>query len=88
MHQNNQADPQTYLHRIGRTGRFGRVGVSISLICSKRDFVAMTAISEYFKVEMTGLNTNDWDQIETVVKKIIKSSRADANYSQGEEIQM
>lgn len=88
MVQNYQADPQTYLHRIGRTGRFGRVGVSISLICNKRDFDAMTAISEYFKVEMTGLNTNDWDEIETVVKKIIKSSRADANYSKGEEIQM
>ncbi len=48
----------------------------------------MRAISDYFKVEMTGLNTNDWDQIETVVKRIIKSSRADANYSQGGEIQM
>lgn len=22
------ADPETYLHRIGRTGRFGRVGVA------------------------------------------------------------
>lgn len=88
MNQNGEADPQTYLHRIGRTGRFGRVGVSITLIGSNRDFKAMSAISEYFKVEMTGLNTNDWDEIETVVKRIIKSSRADANYNQGQEIQM
>ena len=25
-------DPETYLHRIGRTGRFGRIGVSISFV--------------------------------------------------------
>ena len=27
-----EADPDTYLHRIGRTGRFGRRGVAINLI--------------------------------------------------------
>lgn len=31
-------DPDTYLHRIGRTGRFGRKGVAINLIhVSRRD---------------------------------------------------
>ena len=82
------ADPQTYLHRIGRTGRFGRVGVSICLICGPRDWTAVRTIADYFQVEMTGLNTNDWDHIENVVKKIIKSSRAEANYNKGREDQM
>ena len=27
-------DPETYLHRIGRTGRFKRFGVSVNLITS------------------------------------------------------
>lgn len=27
-----EPDPDTYLHRIGRTGRFGRRGVAINLV--------------------------------------------------------
>lgn len=33
-----QGDPETYLHRIGRTGRFGRVGVSISFVSDKQSY--------------------------------------------------
>lgn len=29
------ADPETYLHRIGRTGRFGKKGTAITLIDSE-----------------------------------------------------
>ena len=33
--QNEQVvDPETYLHRIGRTGRFKRYGLSVNLITS------------------------------------------------------
>lgn len=38
-----QADPDTYLHRIGRTGRFGRRGVAINLIQVMRRFVFFLA---------------------------------------------
>ena len=88
MDLKGQADPQTYLHRIGRTGRFGRVGVSICLICGHRDYKACEEISQYFQINMTGLNTNDWDGIEKTVKKIIKSSRADADYNKSKEVTM
>ena len=87
MDQRGNADPQTYLHRIGRTGRFGRVGVSICLICGNRDWQAVQYIAQYFQVDMLGLDTADWDNIETMVKKIIKSTRADADYNKGSEMQ-
>jgi superfamily II DNA/RNA helicase len=29
LNRRNKADPETYLHRIGRTGRFGRKGVGM-----------------------------------------------------------
>lgn len=32
MGYSREADPDTYLHRIGRTGRFGRRGVAINLV--------------------------------------------------------
>ncbi|CAM9627740.1 unnamed protein product, partial [Hapterophycus canaliculatus] len=36
MGYSREADPDTYLHRIGRTGRFGRRGVAINLIQVRR----------------------------------------------------
>ena len=75
-----RADPQTYLHRIGRTGRFGRVGVSISLISGPRSHRMIQEISDFFGVEMTSLPHNNWDKVEEVIKKVIKSSRAGANF--------
>lgn len=74
------ADPEVYLHRIGRTGRFGRVGVSISLIHGAQSHRMIQEISSYFGVTMTSLPHDDWDAIETIVKKVIKSSRAGANF--------
>lgn len=74
------ADPQVYLHRIGRTGRFGRVGVSISLVHGPRAHQMISQISDYFAVEMTALPYNDWDTVEEVIKKVIKSSRAGKDF--------
>ena len=67
-------DPSTYLHRIGRTGRFGRVGVSISFVHDKKSFETLVAIRKYFgDIEMTRLPTDDWDEVEKVVKKAMKN---------------
>ena len=74
------ADPQVYLHRIGRTGRFGRVGVSISLICGAKSHQMIAQISDYFGVQMTALPHEDWDEVEEVIKKVIKSSRAGKDF--------
>ena len=75
------ADPQTYLHRIGRTGRFGRIGVSISLISGRRSMAMIKEISDYFHIEMTPLPIDDWDLVENTIKKVIKSSRAGAKFN-------
>ena len=74
------ADPQVYLHRIGRTGRFGRVGVSISLVHGPNARRMIHEISDYFQVDMTSLPFNDWDTVEEVIKKVIKNSRAGKDF--------
>lgn len=74
------ADPQTYLHRIGRTGRFGRVGVAVTFVSSKSDWQKLMDISKYFNAEIQKVDTSDWDDLEEQVTKIIKSSRAGANF--------
>ncbi|KAL8673978.1 MAG: hypothetical protein Q9168_001621 [Polycauliona sp. 1 TL-2023] len=82
----DRADTQTYLHRIGRTGRFGRIGVSISLISGQRDVMIMNEIENYFAIKMQGLNHNDWDEVEAKIKAVLKSVRAQATYGRPSEI--
>lgn len=72
--KDGRADPSTYLHRIGRTGRFGRVGVSISFVHDKRSYDILMKIRDYFGgIEMTRVPTDDWDEVEKIVKKVIKN---------------
>lgn len=72
-------DPETYLHRIGRTGRFGRVGVAITFVHDKKSWQNLHSIANYFDVTPTQLPNKDWDMVEDIVKKVIKSSRAGTN---------
>ncbi len=37
-------------------------------------------IEEYFEVKMTSLPSDDWDKVEDVIKKVIKSSRAGKDF--------
>lgn len=80
------ADPQTYLHRIGRTGRFGRVGVAVTFVSNRHDWDKLMEIQRYFGTDMTKVKTDDWDELEEQVSKIIKSSRAGANWKDGATI--
>ncbi|KAF9935783.1 RNA helicase required for poly(A+) mRNA export [Mortierella alpina] len=45
-------DPVTYLHRIGRTGRFGRRGVCVNFIHDRISFEDLREIENYFKCEI------------------------------------
>lgn len=71
-----QADPETYLHRIGRTGRFGKVGVAVSFISDRRGWQQLNDIASHFKCSIDPLPTDDWEAVEEIVKKVIKSARA------------
>jgi len=66
-------DFETYLHRIGRTGRFGRVGVAITFIHDRETWEILRIIGEHFGVSIQAL-PEDWDKVEDTVKKIIKNS--------------
>ncbi|KAK6951309.1 hypothetical protein K445DRAFT_61480 [Daldinia sp. EC12] len=73
-------DTETYLHRIGRTGRFGRVGVSITFISDKKSFDALNAIAHDLEIDLVALKPDDWDETEAQVQRVIKSSRAQADF--------
>lgn len=42
-------DYETYLHRIGRTGRFGRKGTAINLVADQKSLQVLAAIEAHFK---------------------------------------
>jgi len=43
-------DYDTYLHRIGRTGRFGRKGTAINLVSDQKSIEVLAAIEAYFSL--------------------------------------
>jgi ATP-dependent RNA helicase DDX19/DBP5 len=75
----SEPDPETYLHRIGRTGRFGRVGVSISFVFDRKSYLALDKIAKHFSIDLVRLDADDWDKTEKIVQDVIKSSRAGTN---------
>ncbi|KAF9937197.1 RNA helicase required for poly(A+) mRNA export, partial [Modicella reniformis] len=86
MDRNNNADPVTYLHRIGRTGRFGRLGVSANFVHDYTSFGVLEAIQKHYNSKIHRVPTeldpadgsiNDqkaglWDRIEAYFKKVMK----------------
>ncbi|KAG7288660.1 RNA helicase required for poly(A+) mRNA export [Staphylotrichum longicolle] len=76
-----EPDAETYLHRIGRTGRFGRVGVSISFVYDRKSFEALSQIADFYGIDLIQLLPDDWDVTEKKVQEVIKSSRAKPDYA-------
>ncbi|SPQ22087.1 1f096a19-f267-440a-b2a3-019c21abfb58 [Thermothielavioides terrestris] len=76
-----EPDAETYLHRIGRTGRFGRVGVSISFVYDRKSFEALSQIADWYQIDLVQLSPDDWDLTEKKVQDVIKSSRARPEYA-------
>ncbi|XP_044727949.1 DEAD-box helicase Dbp80 [Chrysoperla carnea] len=66
MDVNRKADCETYLHRIGRTGRFGKPGIAINLIDSAESMAICNAIEEHFGKKIKYLDTEDSDEIEKI----------------------
>ncbi|GAA5807899.1 RNA helicase required for poly(A+) mRNA export [Mucor flavus] len=71
LDQRGQVDFEAYLHRIGRTGRFGRTGVSIILIDNKKSWEQMREIETHFSREIALVPTDDWQAVEKIFKEII-----------------
>ncbi|KAK5745707.1 RNA helicase required for poly(A+) mRNA export [Elasticomyces elasticus] len=68
-------DYETYLHRIGRTGRFGRVGAAVSFVHDRRSWQNLMTICKHFGTEPLRFDAENWDETEAKLKEIMKSSR-------------
>lgn len=66
MDMNRKADCETYLHRIGRTGRFGKAGIAINLIDSPQAMEICTDIEAHFGKKIQLLDIEDAEEIEKI----------------------
>ncbi|XP_077286524.1 putative ATP-dependent RNA helicase Dbp80 [Arctopsyche grandis] len=66
MDTEKQADCETYLHRIGRTGRFGKSGIAINLVDSPQAMNICQAIEQHFGKKIVILDTEDAEEIEKI----------------------
>jgi len=65
---NGAADCETYLHRIGRTGRFGKHGLAINLVDGPKSMAVMKEIERHFGKDIIKLDAEDVDEIEKLTK--------------------
>jgi len=65
-------DIDTYRHRIGRTGRFGRKGISINFVHDKKTWLQMEQIEKELGRKIMRIETNDLDEMEEKMKQALK----------------
>mmetsp|Transcript_91220 Transcript_91220/g.175632 ORF Transcript_91220/g.175632 Transcript_91220/m.175632 type:complete len:492 (+) Transcript_91220:52-1527(+) len=63
-----EPDFEVYMHRIGRTGRFGLRGVAVNLI-STHERQLMESIKNYYKCSITELS-GDAEEMEALIKNL------------------
>ncbi|PIL35365.1 transporter [Ganoderma sinense ZZ0214-1] len=65
-------DVETYIHRIGRTGRFGRKGMSVNFVHDKATWQQMEQIERATGRQIVRIETTDLDTMEEQMKKALK----------------
>ena len=59
-------DYETYLHRIGRTGRFGKKGIAINFIDGPDSMQRLQMIQQHFGRTIKRLEKDDYEQLENI----------------------
>ncbi len=73
LNARSQTEFETYLHRIGRTGRFGRKGISINFVHDEKSLRDNQAIEKYFGREIKRIVTDDLATLEKELKGALKA---------------
>jgi ATP-dependent RNA helicase DDX19/DBP5 len=61
---------ETYLHRIGRSGRFGRKGAAFNLLVTDQDERNLRKIEQHFNIMISDVA---WDD-DTAIEKVLKDA--------------
>jgi ATP-dependent RNA helicase DDX19/DBP5 len=50
--------------------------VALTFVHNRTSWQQLKEINDYFNAELTPIDISDWDEVEILIQKIIKSSRA------------
>ena len=65
-HTTKKPDFDTYLHRIGRTGRFGKSGLAINLVDSQRSLQQVREIEQHFGRKIEKISAFNIEEVESL----------------------
>ena len=65
-----RVDLETYLHRVGRTGRFGDKGIAINFINNGEEKVMMDELMSYYKHDVPKIETADLKDLDVKLQGI------------------
>merc|ERR1712135_31282 len=68
FHSQSSPDYETYVHRIGRTGRFGLKGIAVNLVTS-RERPLLSSIEDFYKCSMKELS-GDCEEMEELLRDL------------------
>jgi ATP-dependent RNA helicase DDX19/DBP5 len=59
--ETKEMDMTTYLHRVGRTGRFGKQGIAINFVQTQEDYNNILALQKYFNTRVELVDRDDME---------------------------
>lgn len=65
-YESKQIDFETYLHRIGRTGRYGREGLALNFVDGPHTREMINQLETHFSIKINELDPTDVDEIEKI----------------------
>ena len=67
--ETGDGDPDSYLHRIGRTGRFGDIGVALNIVQSEDDLKIIKQMEEFYQCK---INETTIEKLSKQIKEVAK----------------
>ena len=67
-----EGDPETYLHRIGRTGRFGGKGIALTIYDRNEDEKYLDQILNYYNMKQDVKDLESPEQLRKLLEDLIK----------------
>eukprot|EP01117_Protostelium_nocturnum_P018492 TRINITY_DN7745_c0_g1_i1.p1 TRINITY_DN7745_c0_g1~~TRINITY_DN7745_c0_g1_i1.p1 ORF type:complete len:504 (-),score=187.27 TRINITY_DN7745_c0_g1_i1:154-1638(-) len=70
MDQEGKVDTETYLHRIGRSGRFGRKGIAINFVDGSRSLGMIKDMERFFQRDIKEFQANQIENLQPMLEAL------------------